>query len=113
MKLPLTLAILVTLSVLLAACCSDAQPRFWKVRDAVGGGTVYTVDTVAFPTNSLMPCDVKYVDATGKSVHVTSPKPVRELSAQEWQAATSGAGYSLRYCSKRKACWAKAKEPLP
>ena len=110
MKKTLILAILASFSLLLAACCSDAQPRFWKVRDTKGGGTSYTVDTAAVPASSLMPVDKKYVDATGKFVEVASPKLVREISEQEWKAATAGARYSLRYCGHRKACWAKTKD---
>jgi hypothetical protein len=105
-----TVAFLTTLPFLLAACCSDTQPRFWKVRDAKGGATAYTVDTAAVPTNSLMPSDLKFVDAAGKYVKVVRPTLVREMSEQEWQVATSGARYSLRYCGIRKACWAKAKD---
>lgn len=110
MKRLLTIAILTALPFMLAACCSDAQPRFWKVRDAKGGATAYTVDTAAVPTHSLMPSDLKYVDAAGKYVAVVSPTLVREMSEQQWQVATSGARYSLRYCGSRKACWAKAKD---
>lgn len=110
MKTSLTVAILATLPFMLAACCSDAQPRFWKVRDAKGGGTAYTVDTAAVPASSLTPIDMKYVDATGKYVTLGSPKLVREMSEQEWKTATSGARYSLFYCGHRKACWAKAKD---
>lgn len=109
MKNSLTVSILAILPLILTACCTDAQPRFWKVRDASGGATAYTVDTVAVPTTSLLPVDLKYVDAAGKYVAVVSPKRVCEMSEQEWKAATSGARYSLRYCGIRKACWAKAK----
>lgn len=94
---------------MLSACCSDAQPRFWQVRDTADGRTAYTVDTVAVPSSSLMPVDIKYVDAAGNCVDVVSPKPVRQMSEQEWRTATSGGRYSLRYCGLRKNCWAKAK----
>lgn len=109
MKL-LTIALLATLPILLAGCCTDVHPRFWKVRDTAGGATAYTVDTVAVPATSLMPEDKRYVDAAGKYVNITSPKLVREMSEQEWKAATSGARYSLRYCGIRRACWAKTKD---
>lgn len=109
MKNARPLAILTALPFLLAACCSDAHPRFWKVRDATGGATSYTVDTVAVPTTSLAPSSLRYVDAMGHYVNVAKPKLVREMSEQEWKTATSGARYSLRYCGIRKACWAKAK----
>ena len=108
MMKPLTVAILATLPFMLSACCTHAQPRFWKVRDTTGGGTAYTVDTAAVPTSSLMPRDIRYVDATGKYVTIKSPKMDREMTVQEWKSATSGAGYSLRYCGHRSACWAKA-----
>ncbi|MCF7730753.1 MAG: YgdI/YgdR family lipoprotein [Akkermansiaceae bacterium] len=103
------LAVLTILSLMLSACCSDAQPRFWQVRDTADGRTAYTVDTVAVPSSSLMPVDIKYVDAAGNCVDVVSPKPVRQMSEQEWRTATSGGRYSLRYCGLRKNCWAKAK----
>lgn len=69
----------------------------------------YTVDTVAVPASSLVPRDIRYVDAAGKYVNVQNPKLVREMSEQEWKDATSGAGYSLFYCGHRSACWAKTK----
>jgi hypothetical protein len=106
---PLSVAILATLPFLFSACCTHAQPRFWKVRDTAGGGTAYTVDTVAVPASSLVPRDIRYVDSTGKYVAVQSPKVVKQLTEQEWKAATSGAGYSLNYCGHRKGCWAKTK----
>jgi hypothetical protein len=103
-------AILAALPLMLSACCSDAQPRFWNVRDAKGGGTAYTVDTAAVPASTLTPSDMKYVDAAGKYVNVVIPVLVREMPEPEWRVATSGARYSLRYCGIRKACWAKAKD---
>lgn len=105
---PLTAAILATLPFMFSACCSNAHPRFWKVRDTKSGATAYTVDTLAVPASSLLPADIRYVDSAGKSVNVQSPKMDREMTEQEWKAATSGAGYSLRYCGHREACWAKA-----
>ena len=105
---PLTVAILATLPFLFSACCSNAHPRFWKVRDTKDGATAYTVDTLAVPAGSLMPADIRYVNAAGKYVHVQSPKMVSGMSEQEWKVATSGAGYTLRYCGHREACWAKA-----
>lgn len=107
---PLTVTILAILPCMLSTCCPHAQIRFWKVRDTSGGGTAYTVDTVAVPSNSLMPNDMKYVDSAGKYITVESPKLVREMSEHEWRDATSGARYSLRYCGIRNACWAKAKD---
>lgn len=105
----LTAGVLLALPFLLASCCSDAQPRFWKVRDAQGGGTTYAVDTVAVPASSIGPRSINYVNAAGDYVEVAAPQRVCEMSAREWQAVTSGASYSLRYCGIRKACWAKAK----
>ena len=93
----------------LTGCCSDAQPRFWKVRDANNGGTAYTVDTVAVAASSLLPIDIKYVNSAGEFVDVARPKRMGQLTEQEWKAATSGARYSLLYCGRRKACWAKTK----
>lgn len=110
MKSLLSAAILTTLPFLFSACCSDAKPRFWKVRDTKGGATAYAVDTVAVPASTLVPRDIKYVDATGKYVDVQKPKMVREITEQEWQQATSGAGYSLFPCSHRNGCWAKTKQ---
>jgi hypothetical protein len=110
MKKHLTAALLATLPFVLSACCSNAHPRFWKVRDTAGGGTAYTVDTLAVPGSSLTPRDIRYVDGAGKFVAVQSPKMVREMSEQEWKAATSNARYSLLYCGHRQACWAKTKE---
>jgi hypothetical protein len=103
------IAMLAILPFLFGGCCSDVQPRFWKVRDAASGGTAYTVDTAAVPATSLLPSDLRYVNAAGQYVTVASPKLVREISEQEWQDATSGAGYRLFYCGRRKACWAKAR----
>lgn len=105
----LFLVTLAVLSLLFSACCSKAQPRFWKVRDVKSGVTAYTVDTLAVPTTALVARDIRYVDAAGKIMEVGSPKMVREMKEAEWKAATSGAGYSLWYCGHRKACWAKAK----
>lgn len=107
---PLTAAILATLPFMFSACCTKAQPRFWKVRDAKGGTTAYTVDTLAVPASSLMPADIRYVDAAGKYVNLQSPKMDREMTEQEWKVATSGAKYSLRYCGHREACWAKTQD---
>ncbi len=109
MKRFLLLASAMTALSLLGSCCNGAHPRFWKVVDKANGATAYTVDTAAAPVDSLGPEDVKYVNASGTGVAVSKPKFVRELSAQEWQTATSGARYSLLYCPVRKACWAKAK----
>lgn len=106
----LSIVISVVMPFLFSACCSHAQPRFWKVRDTVGGGLAYTVDTAAVPASSLVPRDIRYVDAGGKYVDVRSPKVVREMSEQEWKTATSGAGYSLYYCGHRSGCWAKTKD---
>ncbi|RYD17414.1 MAG: hypothetical protein EOP88_26705 [Verrucomicrobiaceae bacterium] len=105
----LSLAVVAVLPLVFSACCSHAQPRFWKVRDTKNGATAYTVDTAAVPTTSLVARDIRYVDTGGKLVEVRNPKMVREMPEAEWKAATSGAGYSLWYCGHRKACWAKAK----
>lgn len=107
---PLSVAILVILPLMVSACCHNARPRFWKVRDSTAGGTAYTVDTVAVPTSSLLPPDIRYVDAAGEYVDVRKPKVVREMAEQEWKAETSGAGYSLFYCGHRGACWAKTRD---
>lgn len=109
MSRPLSLAVVAVLPLVFSACCSKAQPRFWKARDVKSGVTAYTVDTLAVPTTSLLARDIRYVDAGGKVVEVQNPKMVREMQEAEWKAATSGAGYSLWYCGHRKACWAKAK----
>lgn len=105
-----SIAILTILPFLCSACCSQAQLRFWKVRDGSGGATVYTVDTVAVPSTSLQPRDIRYVDASGKSVNVRRPKMISQMSEPEWKQATSGAGYSLWFCGHRMACWAKTKD---
>ncbi len=102
--------ILAVLPLLASACCPHAQPRFWKVRDTKGGITAYTVDTLAVPSTSLQPRDIRYVDASGKFVDVPKPKVVSQMSEQEWKQATSGAGYSLWFCGHRMACWARTKE---
>lgn len=102
-----SLAILLALPFLLFACCPHAQPRFWKVRD--GKTTAYTVDTVAVPSTSLQPRDIRYVDSSGKYVDVAKPKMVSQMSEEEWKQATSGAGYSLWFCGHRMACWARTK----
>lgn len=110
MKKHLSIVSMAIVPLLFSACCSNAQPRFWKVRDASSKGTAYTVDTVAVPANSLVPRDIRYVDATGEYVKIQNPKVVREMTEQEWKQATSGAGYSLYYCGHRKGCWAKTKD---
>ncbi|MES2440777.1 MAG: hypothetical protein V4584_17045 [Verrucomicrobiota bacterium] len=110
MKKLLSAAILAIQPFMFSACCPNAQPRFWKVRDTTGGGTAYTVDTVAVPAASLVPRDIRYVDAEGRYVDVRSPKMVREMPESEWKVATSGAGYSLRYCGHRTGCWARTKD---
>lgn len=110
MKSLFSAAILAILPFLFSACCSDAKPRFWKVRDTKGGATAYTVDTVAVPASTLVPRDIKYVDAAGNYVSVQNPKVVREMTEEEWKQATSGAGYSLYPCNHRNGCWAKTKE---
>jgi len=104
-----TIAVLAILPLLFSACCSDVRPRFWEVRDTKGGGKAYAVDTAAVPLESFKPGAVRYVSPAGELVSIASPKVVRGLSEQEWKAATSGARYSLLYCGKCKACWAKAK----
>lgn len=110
MMKPLSVAILAILPFMFSACCSNAKPRFWKVRDAPKGGVAYTVDTLAVPAGSLVPRDIRYVDAAGKYVGVRNPKVVREMTEQEWKTATSGAGYGLFYCGHRKGCWAKTND---
>jgi len=104
----LTLAILTTI---LPSCCTNAQPRFWKVRDTTvkNAPIAYTVDTAAVPTTSLVPRDIRYVDSTGNYVTLQSPKMISQISGDQWTQATSGATYSLNYCPHRKACWAKTK----
>ncbi len=107
---PLSFAILTTLPFLISGCCSNAHPRFWKVRDGAHGITAYTVDTVEVPASSLVPRDIRYVDSAGRFADLRNPKVVREMSEPEWKAATSGASYSLFYCGHRKGCWAKTKD---
>ncbi|MBK1818383.1 hypothetical protein JIN84_22380 [Luteolibacter yonseiensis] len=107
---PISAATLVILPLMFSACCSNARPRFWKVRDGSAGGLAYTVDTIGVPTGSLQPPDIRYVDGAGKYVDVRKPKVVREITEQEWKTATSGARYSLFYCGLRRACWAKTRE---
>lgn len=67
------------------------------------------MDTVAVPSTSLQLRDIRYVDASGKSVEIRKPKVVSQMSEPEWKQATSGAGYSLWFCGHRMACWAKTK----
>jgi hypothetical protein len=110
MKKLLIATLLATLPFAFSACCSDAQLRFWEVRDAKSGGKSYTVDTAAVPATSLKAVDKKYVDSAGNYVEVANPRLVRQMSEQEWKTATSGARYSLRYCGHCKGCWAKAKD---
>jgi hypothetical protein len=98
------------LTLAFSNCCPNARPRFWKIRDTAGGGVAYTVDTAAVPAGSLLPRDIRYVDEAGKYVDVRNPRPEREMTEQEWKTATSGAGYSLLYCGRRHACWAKTKD---
>ncbi len=107
----LTLALLAVLPLLASSCCSNAQPRFWKVRDTTvkNAPLAYTVDTAAVPTTSLVPRDIRYVDSTGHYVTLQNPKMISQISADQWTQATSGARYSLNYCPHRKACWAKTK----
>lgn len=106
----LTVAIVAILPLFFSSCCPNATPRFWKVRDTSRGLIAYTVDTAAVPASSLVPRDIRYVDAAGEYVEVRIPRVVREMTEQEWRDATSGAGYSLFYCGHRKACWAKTRD---
>jgi hypothetical protein len=94
----------------LSSCCSNSKPRFWQVRDGANGATAYTVDTAEVPVGSLGAQDAKYVNASGQYVSVSNPKTVRELTETQWTAATSGARFSLLYCTHCKGCWAKVKK---
>ena len=107
----LVLAVVGVLAVAVSSCCSDAQLRFWQVRDQAGGATAYTVDTAGVPLARISAKDVRYVDAAGHFLTVSKPKLVRQLTEAEWTKATSGARYSLFYCTRCQGCWAKARQP--
>ena len=103
MKKTFTLALLAAVPFALSACCSASEARFWEVRDGASGATAYTVDTARVQLETI---PTVYVDGAGRSVLVGRVELVRQMPEADWLAATSGAGYALKYCGVRKACWA-------
>jgi hypothetical protein len=102
----LAAAALAALLPALSACCSKSDIRYWQLRDAATGATIYGVDTAEAQVGRVP--GERYVDGQGRYVDVRGGlEIVRELSAAEWDAQTRGTDTGVRWCPVLKACWAR------